>query len=223
MENDDDLLQLSGIQHFSFCRRQWALIHVEKLWSENGLTAAGRVQHERVHDRMKTESRGDELIVRGMPIKSRALGVSGECDAVVFSRKEDGVILHGRRGKWLPLPVEYKHGREKVSDCDRLQAAAQAMCLEEMFSCRFERAALYYFETKHREYFDVTDELRERVTAMFAEMRQYAARGYTPKVKPSAACRSCSLREDCLPVLLRKKESVADYCRRYLTEEEAST
>lgn len=216
--SDDDILLLSGIQHFAFCRRQWALIHIEKLWTENGLTAEGRVRHERVHDKMQTESRGNELIVRGMPVKSEKLGVSGECDAVVFSAAEDGVTLHGRKGKWLPLPVEYKRGRQKTSDCDRLQVTAQAMCLEEMFSCRVERAALYYFETKTREYLDVTDDLRGQVEAMLAEMHQYASRGYTPHVKPSSACRSCSLKEECLPTLLKKKETVAKYLERHLEE-----
>ena len=219
MYQEDDYLLLSGIQHFSFCRRQWALIHIENQWQENVLTATGRVQHERVHDRMQTESRGDELIVRGMPVKSAALGVSGECDAVVFTKAEDGVSLHGRKGMWSVLPVEYKHGKSKISDCDRLQVTAQAMCLEEMLCCRIDRAALYYFETRSREYVALTDDLRENVEEMFAEMHQYYSRGYTPKVKPSKACRQCSLQGECLPALLGRKESVGEYNRRHLLED----
>ena len=219
MYNEDDYLLLSGIQHFVFCRRQWALIHVENAWVENGLTAEGRVQHTRVHDRTQTESRGEELIVRGMPIKSAALGVSGECDAVVFTKAEDGVSLHGRKGTWSVLPVEYKHGKSKISDCDRLQVTAQAMCLEEMLCCRIDRAALYYFETRSREYVDLTEDLRENVEKMFAEMHQYFCRGYTPKVKPTKACRQCSLQGECLPSLLGKKESADAYNRRHLMED----
>ena len=219
MYNEDDYLLLSGIQHYSFCRRQWALIHIEDLWTENGRTAEGRVQHDRVHDRALTERRGDELTVRGMPIKSAVLGVSGECDAVVFAQTENGVTLHGRTGEWSVLPVEYKHGKSKASDCDRLQATAQAMCLEEMFGCRIERAALYYFETRNREYIELTDELRGEVTRLFKEMHDCYRRGYTPKVRPNKGCRSCSLRDSCLPELLGKKESAKEYLRRHLQED----
>ena len=194
------------------------MIHLEGLWSENGLTAAGRVEHSRVHDRMQTESRGDELIVRGLPVKSRVLGITGECDAVVFARVESGFSLRAREGQWSVLPVEYKHGKEKLSDCDRLQVTAQAMCLEEMFSCRVERAALYYFETRRREYFDLTEELRGRVRVIVEEMQQYFRRGYTPKLNPSASCRRCSLQNDCLPTLLKKKESARAYLERHLSE-----
>lgn len=220
MYSEDDYLLISGIQHFSFCRRQWALIHIEQVWTENALTAAGRVQHERVHDRSQTELRGDELTVRGMKIKSEKLGVTGECDAVVFTRTEDGVPLFGRKGLWSAMPVEYKHGKQKASDCDRLQATAQAMCLEEMLCCRIEKAALFYFETRSRTYIDITDELREKTAAMFAEMHRYAERGYTPKVKPSALCKSCSLRDLCLPKLLRRGETASAYIDRRLREAE---
>ena len=220
MCQEDDYLLLSGIQHFCFCRRQWALIHIENLWAENGLTAEGRVQHRRAHDRSQTEKRGDELTVRGMPIKSAELGVSGECDVVVFTQAEDGVSLHGRRGLWRILPVEYKRGKSKVSDCDRLQVAAQAMCLEEMFSCRIERAALFYHETKTREYIDLTDELRGNVAKLFIEMHGYYRRGYTPRVRPSVSCKRCSLSDLCLPDLLKKKESASGYIAARLREED---
>ncbi len=220
MYNEDDYLLLSGIQHYAFCRRQWALIHIEGLWCENALTAEGQVQHARVHDRALSESRGGELIIRGMQIKSASLGASGECDAVVFTQAEDGVPLQGRKGKWSVLPVEYKHGRQKTSDCDRLQAAAQAMCLEEMLCCNIPRAALYYAQTKNREYVEITDELRVRVCRLFAEMHDCFRRGYTPRVKPHGGCKSCSLREECLPSLMKRKETAAQYIQRRLQEED---
>ena len=216
-ERDDEPLMLSGIQHFTFCRRRWALIHVEAQWLENDLTADGRLVHERAHDRTKTESRVGELTVRAMPVRSEALGVSGECDAVVFTRCADGSTLAGREGTWSVLPVEYKHGKSRADDCDRLQAAAQAMCLEEMFCCRIEKAALYYHETRSREYIDVTDEMRSRVRETFAEMHEYLRRGYTPKVKPGAKCGRCSMKDICLPGL-EKTKSAAQYIREHLEE-----
>ena len=216
---ENEYLLLSGIQHFSFCRRQWALIHIENQWKENALTVEGKVVHERVHDKTQTESRGDELTVRGMPIKSESMGVSGECDAVVFTRSDDGIILHGRKGKWSVLPVEYKHGKTKISDCDRLQATAQAMCLEEMYCCRVDRAALFYFETRSREYVAVTEELRETVKRSFSEMHALFDRGYTPKVKPSDKCRRCSLCDLCLPSLMKKGETATDYILEHLEDE----
>ena len=223
MYNEDDFLLLSGIQHFSFCRRQWALIHLENQWQENVLTTEGKLLHTRVHDNQLTERRGGELVVRGMPVKSARLGISGECDAVVFTQTDgaDGAVLHGREGTWRVLPVEYKRGKSKAGDCDRLQAAAQAMCLEEMFCCRVERAALYYFETRRREYLEVTPALRGSAEAMLEEMHALMRRGYTPKVRPSAACRSCSLRDLCLPELLRKKEGAGAYVAGRLREEDA--
>lgn len=220
MYNEDEFLQLSGIQHFSFCRRQWALIHIEEVWKENVLTAEGRIVHERVHDRMQTESRGEELTVRGLPIKSETLGVSGECDAVVFTKSEHGAVLCGREGTWNVLPVEYKHGHSKVNDCDRLQATAQAMCLEEMFCCPVDRAALYYYETRRREYIDLTSELRVKVRQMFEEMHDLYKRGYTPRVKPSAGCSRCSLCDLCLPKLMKRKENASAYIQSRIREDE---
>ena len=218
MYREDEYLLLSGIQHFAFCRRQWALIHIEGQWAENELTVGGQLVHERVHDSSLTESRGNEIIVRGMPIKSESMGASGTCDAVVFTAAEEGVALHGREGLWRILPVEYKHGKSKTDNCDRLQAAAQAMCLEEMFCCNIRRTALYYHETHSREYIDVTEELRETVKASFEEMHGYFRRGYTPHAKTGPYCQRCSLKEICLPRLMKTGKSAAEYVAARITE-----
>lgn len=130
MASPDDYLLMSGIQHFSFCRRQWALIHLEQQWSENQRTAEGRLQHTRCHDVTLTEKRGDLLIARGMRVVSHRLKLTGDCDVVEFHKDPNGVSLQGRRGLWQPMPVEYKHGRSKVNDADRLQLCAQAMADE---------------------------------------------------------------------------------------------
>lgn len=212
-------LPLSGIQHYCFCPRQWALIHVEQQWSENGLTASGRLEHDRVHDSSAADVRNGVLTLRGLPVRSEVLGVSGDCDAVEFYPCEDGVPLFGREGLWQPVPVEYKHGKQKLSDCDRLQLTAQAMCLEEMFCCRIKRGYLFYHETRRRETVELTEELREDAMTMFARMHGYMERGYTPKAKKSKACSACSLRELCLPTLEGKQTSVDAYIRKRLSEE----
>ena len=108
--DEDEFLQLSGIQHFAFCRRQWALAYIELQWVENIRTAEGRIMHERAHDSGFDEKRGDILITRAMPVHSRTMGVSGECDVVEFHRSQDGVPVFGRTEKYLPVPIEYKRG-----------------------------------------------------------------------------------------------------------------
>jgi len=128
--DEEEYLQLSGLQHFAFCRRQWALIHIEDQWAENFRTVDGHIMHEHVHDQGSRESRGDRLIVRGLSVHSAQLGISGQCDAVEFHRNPDGVALRGREGLWLPYPVEYKRGKPKEHSADELQLCAQAMCLE---------------------------------------------------------------------------------------------
>jgi CRISPR-associated exonuclease Cas4 len=213
--NEDDFLQLSGIQHFDFCRRQWALIHIEQLWSENERTISGDLMHEKAHDPFFTEKRGDTIITRDMPVFSRKLGVSGKCDVVEFRRAFGGVALFGREGKWLPCPVEYKRGSPKISDADRLQLCAQALCLEEMLVCsEIETAYLYYGEVKRREYVELTEELREKVRGGFREMHSHYERRYTPKVKATKACKACSLKDSCVP----KLGSVRDYISEQLED-----
>ena len=150
MDAADDYLQMSGIQHFCFCRRQWALIHLEQQWAENLRTAEGRLEHSRCHDATQTERRGDLLITREMKVVSHRLRLSGSCDVVEFRADPEGIPLQHTEGRWQPMPVEYKHGHAKESDADRLQLCAQAMALEEMLVCSIPQAALYYEETRRR-------------------------------------------------------------------------
>lgn len=215
--NEDDYLQLSGLQHFSFCRRQWALIHLEQQWAENLLTVQGRILHERAHDADSHELRGDVLIVRGMHIHSPTLGVSGACDVVEFRRAADGITLAGREGLWQPYPVEYKRGAPKSIDADRLQLCAQAMCLEEMLCCDIPEGALFYGETRRRELVSFTDELRGQVRTCLAEMHELFRRSHTPQVKPGKSCNACSLRDSCLPRLGRR-QSVRSYLQERMED-----
>ena len=144
MAGPDDWLPLSGIQHFCFCRRQWALIHLEQQWAENRRTVEGQLDHARCHDADQTERRGGLLITRGMQVVSRRLGLSGNCDVVEFRADPEGIPLQNAEGLWKPMPVEYKHGRAKADDADRLQLCAQAMALEEMLVCIIPEGALFY-------------------------------------------------------------------------------
>lgn len=210
--NEDDFLQLSGLQHFVFCRRQWALIHVEHQWTENYYTVDGNFFHERAHDGSLSEKRGDTLTTREMPIFSRVLGVSGKCDVVEFHRCEDGIPLQKQEGLWRIYPVEYKRGKPKEHDADQLQLCCQAMCLEEMLATVIPEGALFYGETRRRLTVLFTPELRETVRADLAEMHDLFARKYTPKVRPTKACGNCSLSEVCLSKLT-KAPGVSAYLR----------
>ena len=216
---EDDYLMISGIQHFVFCRRQWALIHIEQQWAENVHTVTGELMHKKAHDPYLVEKRKEVLITRALPVSSKLMGVSGECDVVEFHRCEDGISLYGHRGCYTIYPIEYKKGKPKKSSEDILQLTAQAMCLEEMFSTRVGCGAIFYGETRRREEISFTQELQDSVKSIFEEMHQLYRRRYTPKVKWSKACNGCSLKEICLPVLGRTIP-VKDYMKNALKEED---
>lgn len=213
--SEEDFLLLSGIQHFDFCRRQWALIHVEKQWAENGYTASGRLIHGKAHDPFVREKRSDIIISRAMPIKSFSLGVSGECDVVEFKRSQEGTALKGVEGSWSPCPIEYKRGEPKASDCDRLQLTAQVICLEEMFLCDICEAYLFYDKPHRREKVVITAELRDRVYEITAQMHKYMTEGYTPRAKYSKKCDACSMKDLCVPKLFSRPK-VSDYISTFI-------
>ena len=215
---EDEYLMLSGIQHFKFCRRQWALIHIEQQWEENVHTVVGELMHKKVHDPCLVEKRKDVLIVRALPVSSRSMGVSGECDLVEFVKCKDGITLFGHRGFYSVYPVEYKKGKPKKTEEDHLQLVAQAMCLEEMFSTQISEGAIFYGETRRRESVIFSQEMRKEVRESFQEMHQYYDRGYTPKVKKKKACNSCSLKDVCIPNL-EKSVSVKAYLSAMLKED----
>ena len=215
--SEEDFLQLSGLQHFRFCRRQWALIHIENQWRENLRTVEGGLLHTCAHDGTLREKRGDLLILRGLPVVSRTLGISGQCDVVEFHRSAEGVPLFGRTEKYLPVPVEYKRGRPKEHNADELQLCCQAMCLEEMLLCHIDKGYLYYGEPKRRQEVLLSAELRSCVKSSLDEMHDYYKRGYTPKGKPAKHCKACSMADICMPEL-SGRESVKEYMKRQLEE-----
>jgi len=205
---EEDLIPLSAVQHVMFCERQCALIHVEQLWDENLFTAEGRIMHERVHERGQ-ESRKNIRIERGLPLRSLRLGLIGKADVVEFHRTESGT--------WQPFPVEYKRGKPKPEDCDKVQLCAQAMCLEEMLGVNVPCGALYYGQTRHR--LDVTFDhvLREETEKAAARARELIQTGVTPKADYTKKCKSCSLQVYCIPKL-PQKQSVKTYLTRMVEE-----
>lgn len=215
----DELLQLSGIQHFCFCRRQWALIHIENQWNENVLTVEGKLMHDRADDPFFTETRKDVIISRSVPVVSYRLGFSGICDVVEFIPSDAGAVLYGRSGRFQPNIVEYKHGKEKIDQCDEVQLCAQAICMEEMLSVNIFSGFLFYGTPRRRVEIGFSSELRDLVWKYSQEMHEYFERGYTPQVKPSKACRSCSLKDICLPELGKKSISASKYIRMQIDEE----
>lgn len=214
---ETDYLMLSGIQHFEFCRRQWALIHIEQEWDENIWTIEGHHLHEKVDDASIREKRGNTLYIRALPVHSPSLGINGICDMVEFTRDENGVSIYGEEGLYIPKPIEYKRGKPKRHDADILQLTAQVICLEEMLCVEINEAALFYHEVKRRENMIITDELRDKVKCITEEMHEYYRKRSTPRVKTGKHCSSCSLRHICLPQLL-ERETVTTYMNRLLKE-----
>lgn len=213
MYAEEDYLMLSGIQHFAFCNRQWALIHIEQQWAENYRTTAGELMHKKAHEEGSFEKRGDLLIVRGMRIASHVLGVSGQCDVVEFHRSEEGIDLFGYAGKWNPVPIEYKHGTPKENNADERQLCAQAVCLEEMFQTSIAEGFLYYGENRRRSRVEFTEELRSQTLETARKMHEMFRRGHTPSVKTSKRCKACSLEHLCLPKL-QKNVDVGTYIKQ---------
>jgi len=202
---EDDFIMISALQHIAFCERQCALIHIEQVWSESGLTAEGHIMHERVHEQDR-ESRGDVRIEYGLPLRSLRLGLIGKADVVEFRRV----------GKdfWQPFPVEYKRGKPKHDHCDLIQLCAQAICLEEMLSVRVPSGAIFYGRTRRRLDVSFDDTLRKETEEAAEKAHQLIASGKTPLPVYEKRCKSCSLIEECIPKTIGEKSSVKRYLAR---------
>jgi len=234
MFSESELLPLSGLQHLAFCERQWALIHLEQFWSENRLTVEGRHLHERV-DKPGGKSRRDLRIVRGLAIHSLRLGLSGRADVVEFHRlpvapsaaspdfadeTDSGVRLTDLRGRWKPFPVEYKRGKPKPGNCDRVQLCAQALCLEEMLGVPIPSGALFYGQTRRREDVAFDADLRGETERLAARMHELFRARITPRVAyERRRCDRCSLYDRCLPKTTGPSKAVAAYLAMACAEE----
>jgi len=218
MYSEDELLSLSGIQHFYFCKRQWALIHIEQQWSENMATAEGRIIHEKADDPFFYESRKTTFISRSMPLVSFELGFYGVADIVEFTGSKKGVEVKGWGGRWIPNIVEYKRGKPKVDERDVVQLVTQVMCLEEMLGFKINSSDFFYNETKRRFRVDITDDLRNEVINLSHEMHKFYRERITPRAEKGKHCRACSLVDICMPRLTSKKVSVANYIEKYIKD-----
>jgi CRISPR-associated exonuclease Cas4 len=220
---EDELLPISALQHLVFCERQCALIHVERLWVENRFTAEGAVLHRKAHEG-KPETLDGERIARGLPLRSLELGLSGVADIVLYRPPEGaaGPLMAALRSAtpdelshWTITPVEYKRGRPKKNDSDRVQLAAQAMCLEEMHGVAIPAGALFYGQTRRRVAVPIDERLRGVVQRSAARFREIMENHLTPRAIREKKCDTCSLLEVCLPDAMGRR-SARDFVRRQL-------
>ncbi|MBR3412453.1 MAG: CRISPR-associated protein Cas4 [Bacteroidales bacterium] len=221
MYNDDQMLMLSGIQHYMFCPRQWALIHIEQQWDENRLTAEGQLLHQNVDNPAYRQKNGNVITLRSVHIASHTLGLYGITDAIELLPSDDAAdaITHPHYpGFWKPYPIEYKRGHRKPDERDEVQLTAQVICLEEMYGIHIPEASLYYNETRHREAVQIDEPLRQLTYELSEAMHKTFEEGFTPKAEKKRECRSCSLIDICAPELT-KKTSVAYYLKKTLDEE----
>ena len=210
MYSEEDYIQLSAIQHYVFCPRQCALIHVHGIWDENMFTAKGKVMHEKV-DSGEDESRGEKQIIRSLNIYSRRLGLSGRCDVVEMLGREDSV----------PYPVEYKSGKPKNDISDMAQLCAQALCLEEMMNRPVRKAALFYGKPRRRLEVEIDDELRRATEDIIKAIHKIINEKIIPDAKYEPKCDSCSLHDACMPEVTSKK--VNSYIEELYKEDEETS
>lgn len=201
-DSESMLVPVSALQHYLFCPRQCALIHVEHIWNEDAATMQGRLMHERV-DSGSPGRRAGVRTVRGLTLRSLSLGLSGKADAVEF---------HGE----TPYPVEYKRGRPKTHRADEVQLCAQALCLEEMFGVNVPEGALFYGQTRKRLVVQFDEELCALVRETAVACRLMLAEGRTPGPVRKPACKRCSLADECMPDRLEKPPEVTRWLLRQL-------
>lgn len=202
---EDPLIPISALQHWLYCPRQCALIHVEQAWSENQFTAEGRVMHERAHDG-PDESRPGIRITRGMPVRSLKFGLTGQCDVVEFQNLKSQISDSNP----TVTPVEYKRGKPKSHRADEVQLCAQAICLEEMLQAEIPSGCLYYGKNRRRKEIHFDSELRQLVADTTTAIRACFTSGTTPTAEyQSRRCDACSLIDHCQPKSLRLKRGAA--------------
>ena len=196
---EDDLVMISALEHYSYCPRQCALIHVEQTFDENLYTLRGRAVHERV-DEPVAEFREGVRVERALPLWSKRLGLIGKADVVEF---------HGV----TPFPVEYKHGSKREREHDDLQLCAQAICLEEMTGKAVPLGAIYYHSSRRRREVEFTDALRSEVELATAEIRKMLSEKTLPPPVNDNRCRHCSLKESCMPAVVGEQRRAAALLR----------
>ncbi|MGD9714911.1 MAG: CRISPR-associated protein Cas4 [Lautropia sp.] len=207
---DDDLLPLSALQHFLYCPRQCALIHLERQWADNRLTAEGSLLHQRV-DHPQTERRHGVRTATAVPLLNLELGITGKADVIEF---------HHDGGEEHVTPIEYKRGRPKAHRADEVQLCAQALCLESMMSIRVDSGALFYGQTRRRLDVSFDPALRELTRDTVSATKAMLASGQTPTATyDRKRCDTCSMLDVCQPRLLGHRR-VDDWLRRHLDDKD---
>lgn len=199
MYSEDDFIHISSLQHYVFCPRQCALIHVDDVWRDNVLTVRGEILHEKV-DTDTYESRGAVKTVRGLRIHSFRLGIVGRCDVVEFRASSTGEEI---------LPVEFKAGKPKEDLSDKVQLCAQALCLEEMLATKIIRGAFFYGKIKRRVVIEIDENLRAQTETVIAAVHKIISQQSIPSAVYGAKCRNCSLYEICQPKAMNEKNLYA--------------
>ena len=213
---DEALVPISALQHFVFCPRQCALIHLEGQWLDNRLTVEGTELHERVDETgRRHETRGDVRIARRLDLRCRRLGLIGRADVVELHRlapgEGPGAVLEGVEGHWRPFPVEYKRGRPKLHEADRVQLCAQALCLEEMLGVPVPAGTLFYGQRQRRTEVDLDHALRTITEDTVRAVHQLFVSGQVPRAERAPKCRRCSLEPICLPGITSGRRSASRY------------
>ena len=216
MFDEADLLPLSALQHYVYCPRQCALIHVEQQWSENRFTAEGRAQHDRV-DRPEHEVRDGVRVEFAVPLRSLRLGLIGKADAVEFHLDLKSQISDFKsREAGRVFPVEHKRGKPKPDHCDWVQLCAQALCLEEMLNVEIPEGAIFYGQPRRRQNVEFTPELRAETEATAGKLHALIRSGKTPAPEyDEKKCSACSLLDICMPQTHRP---VSDYLADVLSQ-----
>ena len=221
--SEEDMLMLSGIQHFMFCPRQWGLIHLSQEWADNRLTTEGCILHKNVDNPFYRQKNGESITLRSVHIASRKLGLYGVTDAIELkpTSSPKNAITHKRYpGLWQMFPIEYKRGHSKPDKRDEVQLAAQVICLEEMYNVRINEAALFYAETKRREIISIDNALREITNDCAKRMHEVFKDGQFPPPLKRAHCRNCSLVDICMPEISERQKATT-YLKKNLYEETA--
>jgi CRISPR-associated exonuclease Cas4 len=206
---DDEGITISALQHFLYCDRQCALIHVERLWAESRSTAEGRILHTRTHE-AGVENRPEVRIVRAMPLVNCALGIHGVADVVEFNGNAEDAVA---------FPVEYKRGQPKAHRADEVQLCAQALCLEEMLGSSVPAGAIFYGKTRRRMNVSFDDSLRRLAIDTIGRVKDMIAQQRTPPaVYEQRKCDVCSLVDLCLPSRTGGVRSARTWLARALRE-----
>ncbi|MGD0338615.1 MAG: CRISPR-associated protein Cas4 [Bacteroidota bacterium] len=197
MFSEDEFIQISGLQHYVYCPRQWALIHIEDVWTDNVFTVRGEILHEKV-DTDTYETRGTKKTVRGLRIHSTRLGIVGRADVIEFKDTKNG--------QEEIMPVEFKSGEPKEDISDKVQLCAQALCLEEMMNVTIRHGAFFYGRIRRRFQVELESELRKQTEEIISKIHEMATTRRTPPAEYSAKCRNCSLESICVPKAMNESK-----------------